>query len=695
MPNFQEPEKTQNFQAPAKKGRGPYFADQFLGSLGLGPKVDPRAYGKTGVPAMARVQSRIEGNLPLVDEAIDYGKSLATGKSYKDVRKAREAFDTEGANRYPILNAFGNLAGAAIDAGLGARVFGALPESKAKTFVGEMAQPRVAQTGEGLLSGTLRRGLNLGRNATIGAAGGVGAGLLGQGSLGERVEDAKSLALPGALAGMVLPTAMNTTNKVWNAGERAFAPKAAKSQAKAGRVLKTIVPNATEPLPVKSAAELPFERMGPGAKTVARALTATPGKGQDIALEAFKGRRAGATQRMTEATKAATGATGEDFYPVLRTTEAMRRAEADPLYEAAKETPINAVDYEREMGPLLSSKWGQQAFTKARDLALAREALTGEPQGFPQNIINPETGGVQGVEVPNAKTLGYISQAWDDLLQPYRDPHGNLVNLDNQGRMIRDMREEFVKRLGKLVPEDQLAREAYRGSSRTLDAMKYGREATGANWDPELIYERNQQATPEEIDAQRVGVARGISDKLLGPNPRAFYRAMRDNPMAMARLRAAFGPENDPAAEQAFRQFQQAAEQEAGYEQSFADIAQGSRTTPLAQDIRSVNEAAEEPGAMGKVADVISRKLNGEGFIRQGARGLVNTATRKASALDDPVVSELLGEVLFKGRDPNEVLAMAVQQQRITPEMMRRLTPIYAAIAGMSQQRQEPQPQGY
>jgi len=209
--------------------------------------------------------------------------------------------------------------------------------------------------------------------------------------------------------------------------------------------------------------------------------------------------------------------------------------------------------------------------------------------------------------------------------------------------------------------------------------MQRGRAAVGSRLDPELIAANNETLTPEQIQAQRLGVARGVSDQLRGGNPQRIMRAISQDQVLQDRLRAAFGDDD------AFRAFMGAAKGEAAQQQSYNGILSGSRTTPLREDITAANDSAGDGDVLDKALNIAKRRLGGQSFKSQAVHGALNLVDKtRTPALSDPAVSQLLGEVLFKGRAARDVINEAIAQRVISPNDALRLMPILSAAGGAS-----------
>lgn len=667
------------------------------------PKPAPKAAAKPAakVNPVTGFLTTMNAAIPGADEFADLAGALTTQKGgFSDRWQAqraqskgqRQGFQAEHPHVAAAAMGTGYAIPALFSGGAGAIGGG---EGLLAGF-GRMAAPRAGAAGEGILGGLTRRTMNLGRDAVVGAGSAALEGVMGEGSIPKRLADAGKAVGPGALFGALAPVPLKVGKAIGNKVAEVTAPAQQKAAVKASNILRNQIPDMLRPTAAEPG-NLPFETMGRGAATTARAVASVPGPGQDAANAAFRARRQGAVPRMQAATEQALGGSGADFHPTKQMTQASRAERASPHYQAAEDTPINATDFEAALGPILRTDQGQKALASARRIAQGDEALGGgrvdpvmlgeegqSASGWVQNYMNPN-GGVSGVEVPNSTVLDYISQGWDEVLHPYRNPHSGRLELDKmspEAKAVLRMRNAYVERLGQLVPENAAARQSWADESQMLDALEHGRKVVGSNMDPEAIAARSANMRPEDMQAQRLGMSRGVADKLLGPNPRAFYRSMEQNPRAMERLQAGFGDD------EAFGAFQEAGQREARHEQSYADVMRGSRTTPLREDIDATNAAAGNApidGALEAVGEALVRKAGGQSFKRTAANRMVNYLRNvHQPALRDPQVSEMLGDVLFNGRDPQEILSQAARRQVISQDTALQLWPIFRTAAGFS-----------
>lgn len=264
--------------------------------------------------------------------------------------------------------------------------------------------------------------------------------------------------------------------------------------------------------------------------------------------------------------------------------------------------------------------------------------------------------------VPTAKTWDYVKRGLDEVIEDHRDPVTKRLPRTDTMRLMDQTRRELRGELVRLNPDYGPALAAYTGPSRAMDAMQLGRRIVGGKMDPEDIEHGLSLMSKNELDGLKLGMARGLADLFQGQNPQRVVRRFAEDGVVQSRLRAGF---NDDVA---FGRFMDDVIAEAEAQASYNRVLTGSRTTPLAKDIEAANEAAGD-GVVGTAVDAVMRKGSGEAFRRQAVNAaLKNWHRLRQPGLNNPEVSRILGEVLFQGRNPDEVLRRAVVQKLVTPQ---------------------------
>lgn len=783
-----------------------------------------------------------ERAIPFADEGLDSARAflttaadIATGKADDDIRAAikagRKPTDVLKERSAANLKAQRERSkGEVTDFGerhprtkaLAEGVGMALPAAAAMMTAGATALPTVAASASAPTTGGLLGGLKavapaVERGAVAGGLSGALAGLGGEGDLAERLDAGTVNARWGMGLGAALPPALGAMAKGVDLATRAATPAAQKEAATAGRILAARAPEALTPLPAWNANVLPFERMGRGGESLARAVGAVPGPGQEIAETVLRRRQGEAPGRMMASTLRDLGDDGTGFHPTLDQLDMKRLVESKPLYEEAfaigpvQSTKLedlarrpsvkdairkafklameegedarglglfdmeNPADWASEFpssgaagagqiarrgglakapqgktlikfiadnGGVLDEggdlamrdpqlwnrgrayqsrligeggtpeQWAQRAWERgyfpdrqsppspeelfkalddelrgspryARDadprqadrVRLLDEAEEMEYRGGvgddvpdPDDYVGrPEPRGepVFG-QVPTAKTWDYVKRGLDELIEEKRDPVTKRLPRTDTMRLMDQTRRELRGELVDLNPAYGPALAAYTGPSRAIDAAHLGRRLVTGKMDPEDVATGVGMMSKNELDALKLGMARGLADQFRGQNPQKVIRRFADDAVVQDRLRAGFN--NDAA----FGQFMDDVIAEAQAQTSYNRVLSGSRTTPLREDIDAANEAASGAGEI--FADVMARKAGGEGFVRQGANAALRNWQRiRQPGLNNPEVSRLLGEILFKGRPVDEVLQQAVAQKHITVDEARQI----------------------
>jgi hypothetical protein len=273
----------------------------------------------------------------------------------------------------------------------------------------------------------------------------------------------------------------------------------------------------------------------------------------------------------------------------------------------------------------------------------------------------------------------YIKRGLDDIVESYKDPKTGLYEFDEYGRAVNNTLRDLLKELRELNPTYGQALDSYSGPSKTMDAVRRGRRAAQGRYDPEVIDQMLGKMSLNEREGHLFGLARGAADQIQR-NPQAFVRKLTQDGVYNNQMRAGF---NNP---KAFERFTEDVRREAGAQKSYNDVLMGSRTTPLREDIDAANLAGEGDDMASRVASSVAKRISGETFRSQAARGFLRATERaRQPSLNNPEVSRILGEVLFKGRPAQEVLSQAVAQKLITEEQAAMLLPAISQAVGVRQ----------
>lgn len=668
------------FDAPKDRAvRGPVTSAAVKKAVGV--KAKPKRGALDEVYGAVTTLNR---SIPGMDEAgdgiqaaIDFasGRAGSLPKAWEGARKRSQGASADFKSRRPIV------ASQVEGVGIAAQIAPALFTG------GATAAPTLASAAskKGVVEGAKRLATGpLARSAYAGGAGSAAAGYADEGTLRERLDRGNKAVGPGALLGAGIAAGGKAAAPVVDAVARRFAPAAERSAARAGRILAARVPQVPAEAPTLQPGELPFQSMGRGAKSLARAVANVPGPGQEIAEAAIAAARRDAPGRMLQSLTRDLGDDGSRFYQSLDELDTARKSASRPLYDAFEQEPVFLGDVEEKLAPMLNTRMGRRALASAEALAEAEAVARGVPFRGLGVIIDDQAGTVRFSETPRPQTLDYIKRGFDDALNDFRDPFGKLQPT-NEARIMDQFRGEFVRRLDEMFPESYpQARAAYAGPTQQMAAMERGRKLARGGMDAELIERGTERLSVDARDAQALGVARGLSDQFRSGKARSVLRRLNENQVLQDQLRAAFG---DDAA---YAAFMDDIVREADNFKAYDDILAGSRTTPLREDIDAANAAGNE-GFLDHAISAGARRVGGQSFRGQMAGAALQAGERMRSpGIYDETTNRLLAEVLFRGRNPQEVIQAAILQKLITPQDGARLLPLLSRSAALSQQPSPP-----
>lgn len=343
------------------------------------------------------------------------------------------------------------------------------------------------------------------------------AGLLGAGyGYGDTDEGSRAVGtLQGAGAGATAGGALGAVM----AGLGRYGPMAKDASSKAVRMVKKrlerdgVSPEALRQAasdPVnRDAASMLFELGGANTRGLAQASGTVSGPGREIAEQALDARALASSDDILNQARRSMGARGANYFDDLDTLDATRKANSAPLYDEAFREPILFEEYTSRIEPLLKRPSGQQALRNAQRLA-QDEGASGNVMGLVM-----ENGQARFRSNPNLRTLDYVKRGFDDILEGYRDTTTGKLVLDDRGRTVAKLRDEFVQALDDVAsPRYQEARAAYAGPSRQRDAMQFGRDTVLRRLQPEEIQRRTASMSADERQAYINGTLRGLDERL-------------------------------------------------------------------------------------------------------------------------------------------------------------------------------------
>lgn len=268
-----------------------------------------------------------------------------------------------------------------------------------------------------------------------------------------------------------------------------------------------------------------------------RAATNVPGEARTGMVQAVERRQKGQLNRQRDDIGAAFGDT-QQFFQTTEQLAATRKANADPLWRQAYDTPT---PYTRDLQNVLQRPLMQKLLGRTREGALNRGEDLG---GFFAQETAP---GVFDVSrVPQTQDLHRIRMELNRTIENVRaGKESGIQNATYQDLM--DLKRTFDRSIQN--PNFHTAVKAYADDSAAGNALELGRDK-GMKLEPEEIQKTLADLDPGDRDMWRLGFARDVVERLRDSGRTGTNRAdVIDSPKFMERLIAAFP---DKAARQTF-----------------------------------------------------------------------------------------------------------------------------------------------
>jgi len=426
--------------------------------------------------------------------------------------------------------------------------------------------------------------------------------------------------------------------------------------------------------------------LGEPGPRAARALFAVRGPSQQIAQDAFAARKAGVGQRVTQAASRATGVGGrqgiEEIGPFLERLGQERSAKAGPLYDTAYKDIIPDDVFARDLKPQMmgggvqdkalakaaeiadsellriqaeisaAQRQGNGALVQklAGDIADAR-AAKGQIEALRAGTADPRIPQLQAALARNANNPAAKAKIEAQIAQIGRGPESVSVRaVDYYQRGLRSIaegegkgttlgsayeknRSEFNKLADAEVPAFGEARKFVAQSKSQEEMVKEGTRVFEA--DDFEIASLTQSMTGADRDAWMVGVMRAIAEKVNRGDTAFVARLVRDKNLRAQLTEALGGSANA-------RKFFGRVSREASMASNDNFVRTGSRTTPLAEDIKSLTSGEDELGFISEL--VQSGGSVKPWLLRKGAAAYDRL---RSPGIYNQGVNEALGNRLF------------------------------------------------
>lgn len=577
----------------------------------------------------------------LSDEFLAGVKSLGGDQTYAQALQNERARLAQFRQRHPVGSRVTEFAGAATTAGpllRGANVLlrGALGRGSATLQAAKAGAVGGAAYGAGTADPDATASLEEGviRRAGGAAVGGVIGGVAG-GVVGKGIEKAAPLVERIARRVRGQPVTQGTAPAVEPVGDKVadyLLKQAGRDQRTPTQMLEDVRALRT----LTGTPETIMEMSGPAMRRAGRAVEAFPGPGASRMARFAEQRGRNAPADAVADMEKIMGRATEDTYRLTEDLIVARAADSRPLYERAFASPD--VPLTPQMEQVLASPTGQAALKAAQRIMADEQGAGLAPSGGVSLV--PSEG-----QTLSIRAIDYIKKGLDDVIQRRVGVEGGLG--PNGLRAATALKHSLLESVDATVPVYKAARRVYGDETAVIKSIDLGRQS--ARKHPNEI---RQMLRSMESAADREGFQIGwMSAKAdefskTGPTGVLGGRGAR-TAHADDQIRAVM--DDDPIKTEALLDV---LGRRAGVAETNR-MFQGSRTTPLAEDV------ADLTGGASRAAEGIIR-LGRQGGIRQEASRLI---ARRLSGLDEKAAADVADALTRTGVDLETLLQYLAERQ--------------------------------
>jgi len=328
----------------------------------------------------------------------------------------------------------------------------------------------------------------------------------------ERLLGLSAVANPAALTGITPAKAIVQQMTVpERSAINTFAKSAARDQVPLSQVQNRV--NAIGP-------NTRLADIGQNTQQLAAAVSRQPGNAMNTMRNMSEQRAANVGPRIQQDVQGAFG-TGNPKTVMLNDLAKAQQEAATPLYDAVREVMITP---SADIRFVLSTKYGKEAITKARDMAYARGQIFEDSQG------RMSVGG-----------LDLVKRALDDMVT-------STSHFSSPSRNYADIVSGLSKRLRGAI-DDQVdgyktARNVFAGHAQVQDAMNLGADIFQKSSDPATFTRLVKAMTDSEREALINGARTAVEDVIgSATNDKTMIRNILAKPFNRAKLTLVIGKE--------------------------------------------------------------------------------------------------------------------------------------------------------
>jgi hypothetical protein len=250
--------------------------------------------------------------------------------------------------------------------------------------------------------------------------------------------------------------------------------------------------------------------LGPNLRQQAGGLASLPGAGQKTVRDAFSGRAAGASGRITGAVDSTLGPS-RNVTAMAEDIITRRSKDAAPAYAAALSQPVQPSEW---LLGALNDPIMQKGLAKGMRIQRLEALAKGEkfdPTDYAVTAFN-EAGDPIISGVPNMRTLDVIKKGLDELV----DDSKNIVTgrLNQEGNAINSLRRSFLRDLDAMNPLYAGARRVWEGPTRVHSALQEGQEVFRRTVSPDELRSQIGKMNVSEKEAFQQGARAQVAEMM-------------------------------------------------------------------------------------------------------------------------------------------------------------------------------------
>ncbi|MEE8288910.1 MAG: hypothetical protein V3R25_05810 [Nitrosomonadaceae bacterium] len=231
------------------------------------------------------------------------------------------------------------------------------------------------------------------------------------------------------------------------------------------------------------------------------------GEGREVLENYRKTKLANQTQTVQDIAEGTLTKNKRNYFEEIGSLERQMKSVSSELYDAAHAETVTLTD---DFSNILNSNFGRQAIDNAQEILRLEKGESMSDLGLVGNV---RTGYKFSDEV-SVKLLDYVKRGMDDVIEGYRDPTTQVLNLNATGRAQNKAKIAFLQSIDEASPTYKAARDAYAGPASFKTALTDGRNIFKTKQTPEMIKERMAGLGQSEKDLYRSGAMRAMMDKM-------------------------------------------------------------------------------------------------------------------------------------------------------------------------------------